>query len=630
MAWAAADPDENGNGPWLAVGCSRSEYHLCEQVPGMNFRKSDGLWRAPLTWPAWVALTTVWGGQALDVQPALSQWAAAQWRNVQLAYQWRSSLDCDTGGIRATLHSMDRATGQETFTHQRGGAFYLTAMKRAVLGDPQGNGKTPQYIRAIQLVRYGQQQEEARPWLVIAPAAALYNWQRELARWAPELSVRVVDGTALKRRRQLMDEGEADVYVIGWKTLRLHTRLASYPGREFVRCDEHGGSTGKTAAQCEVHEKELNDIRWDGVIADEAHRMKDARSKQTRAVWWLAHHAEYFWPGTGTLLGDTIEDVWPVMHGIDPRAFPSKSRFLDLLAVKMMAWSRGTDYLGIKPETEAAFHAMVQPLMRRIPKEIARPGMPQRLPDTFVNPEMHPAQKRVYDQLRKQALAELESTTVSTDNSAVLFGRMCQVSSAMIETYDKEDPDGFTGQGVKMTAPSNKADALIEFLADNPGPLVLAMNSPQLLAICESKLAAEKITHCVIKGGQSASQNDQAVQWFQSGECRVIMITAGTGGEAITLTASDTIAFLQPNPSFLVTEQLIGRVDRIGQENPVRVVYFITPGTVEERLYELSRDKTIRVDQVTRDADLMRWIVSGDNKLEGRPQAVQEDSSEAP
>ena len=90
MAWAAIDPDAHGNGPWLAVGCARSEYHLCEQVPGMNFRKSDSIWRAPLSWPAWVALSAIWQGQAISYQDKLLEWAGQKYAQVELAYRWRS------------------------------------------------------------------------------------------------------------------------------------------------------------------------------------------------------------------------------------------------------------------------------------------------------------------------------------------------------------------------------------------------------------------------------------------------------------------------------------------------------------------------------------------------------------
>ncbi len=594
MAWTAIEPGTDP--PILAIGCARSEYHLASQIPGCNFRKEDSLWRVPLTWAAWVALLTVWGGQRLDVQPELQEWAHEQWKRVQEMYAWRSQLD---GG------SFDEPEdGPRLFPFQRGGVEWLKDVRRGIMGDPQGNGKTPQLIMAVKHLRQG-------PWLVVAVPSALYNWQREFGVWAPEMTVRVIDGTALKRRKAIMDEGEADVYIIGWPTVRYHTRLAAYSGLAFVRCDEHGGSAGKTAAQCEVHPKELNEIRWAGVIADEAHRMKDAKSKQTRAVWQLASGARYFWPATGTPIADNIADLWPVLHAIDPLAFPSKSRYLDLFAIKQLSWHGGSEFLGIRPETEKAFHAIVQPLIRRVPKEIARPQMPPRLPVSYRYPEMSPAQARAYKQMQKEALADLGSATVVTDNDLARFARLCQLASATIETYDGEDRDGFTRQKVRMTAPSSKADDLLEFLEDNPGPLVVCMNSPQLLALCEAKLKDAKIAHCAILGGQSPMERDQAVRWFQEGECRVMLLTAGAGGESITLTASDTVLFLQPNPSSLVTEQVIGRVDRIGQQNPVRVVYSLSRGTVDERLLSLSQGKGDRAAQVTRDPDLLRWLVGG-------------------
>jgi len=604
MAWAAIDPE----GPYLAAGCSRSEYTLCEQVPGMNFRKSDGLWRVPLSWPAWVAFLTLWQYQPVSIHPQLQAWAHQEWVRVQHAYELRSALDATDPDVIAAIGQFGASAESKLRPPQRAGVQWLTEMRRCILEDPMGNGKTPQLIRAVEVTGKG-------PWLVVATGAALYSWERELGRWAPELSVRVLDGTANRRRKAIMDEGEADVYVIAWPVLRYHTRLAAYPGHTFVKCDNHGGSMGKTRAQCEMCEKELNDIRWAGVIADEAHRMQNAKSKWTRAVWYLAHQAEYFWAVTGTPVGDTIEDLWAICHGIDPRGFPAKSRYLDLFAVKQHNWHGGSEFLGLKPETEAAFHAITQPLMRRVPKEIMRPDMAPRLETEFRYPEMAPAQSRAYKQVRKEALAELESTTVVTGGALAAFGRLCQLAVASIETSDGEDKDGFTRQVVTMALPSSKADDLLEFLEDNPGQLAVSVNSPQLMKLCEAKLALAKITHCAITGEQSPRQRDQSVQWFQDGDCRVIFISAGAGGESITLTASNTILFLQPNPSLFKTEQLIGRLDRIGQQYPVRVVYSISQGTVEERLYELSQEKVDRADQVTRDADLLRWMIGSDTSV---------------
>lgn len=609
MAWAAVDP--TGDRPVLAIGAAKAEHHLCQQIPGCNYDKATSIWRVPLTWAAYVCFRTVWASQPVSIHPKLEAWGNSQYRHITGRYEARSRMDA-TPEMQARIAEIESnpdviiSMGGHLRPYQRGGVDWLVTGERVCLQDPQGNGKMIQCIRALQvLARNG----EGLPALVIAPGAALLNWRDKLASWAPELTVRVVTGTALKRRRALMDEGEADVYLIAWPNVRMHTRLANYPGQRFVRCGEHGGVTGdKTAAQCEVHPKELNEIRWGTVIADEAHRMKDARSKQTRAVWWLAGSARYFWPCTGTPIADNISDIWPAMHAIDPAAFPSRSRFLDLFAIKNMAWGRGTEILDIRPDTADAFHLIVQPWVRRIPQQAARPDEHGRLEPEFRYPEMTPAQSRAYKALRKEAMADLDGATIVPDNSAVKFGRMCQLASSSIVLEDGEDRDGFTRQIVELALPSSKADDLLDFLGDHPEPLVVTCNSPRLVGLCEKKLDAAKITHCKIVGGMSDEDKHAANRLFQDGRCQVIFITSA-GSEAIDLTVSPTILFLQPDPSYLSREQKIGRVDRIGQTRPVRVVYSISPGTVEQRLYTLGTEKQERAASVVRDPDLMRWII---------------------
>jgi hypothetical protein len=352
--------------------------------------------------------------------------------------------------------------------------------------------------------------------------------------------------------------------------------------------------------------------------------MQDAKSLQTRAVWWLMQRARYAWLATGTPVSDTIDNLWPLLHGIDPLGFPARSRYLDLYAVKAFAWHGGMEILDIRPDTAAAFHATVQPMMRRIPKEIGRAQLGERyhgvLPPVFRYPEMHPAQERAYKAIKKAALLELKGQMLVPDNSAVKFGRLVQLASSMIELEDGEDPFGFTRQVVELVSPSNKADDLLDFLGDNPGQLVVAANSPRLITICQAKLDAHKITSGKLVGGQSAAERHGYIDAFSEGKFRVMFLTAGVGGEGIDgLQVADTVMFLQPNPSLLQRDQVIGRLDRIGQHSPVRVVYSLTPGTVEKGLHELGNQKQERAAAVTRDADLLRWILDyeGDDDLAG-------------
>jgi SNF2 family DNA or RNA helicase len=299
------------------------------------------------------------------------------------------------------------------------------------------------------------------------------------------------------------------------------------------------------------------------------------------------------------------------MHGLDPKAWASRSRYIDMFAVKDYSWHGGVEILGIRPDHAHALHSIIQPYWRRIPREVARPFQPPREEPEFRYPEMQPRQATAYRQLAKEALADLEGATVVTGNHLEKYTRLCQLASSMIEQYDAEDSQGFTDPRYQLVLPSNKVDDLLEFCEDNEGQLVVAAISPALIDLAQKKLAAAKIFTARITGGMTREEQYAANMAFQHGEVRVIFINSA-GSESIDLQAASVIYFMEPDTSFLVREQKIGRIDRYGQQYPVRQVYAISPGTVDGRRFQLGNDKAERHDAVARDADLLRWILSGE------------------
>lgn len=615
MAWAEVTRDGK-----IDIGAPRSEYHLAQQIPGCNYDKERDTWHLPLSWAGFCCLRELWKAQSLQIGPNLTNWAWDTWRAIEMNFQLRRSLDADTDHVVAeTIDRLEEADEQHRlFAPQRGGAQWLVWNKHTVLGDDQGNGKTPQMIRAMQVLNSSSVAETPFPALVIAPSAALYGWQDELKAWAPELTCRVIDGSAAKRRKMLLDEPPVDVYLMSWANARTHSRLASYPGVRFTRCSDCGGDDPflKTS-RCEVHRKELNEISWRLVIADEAHRMADAKSKQTRAVWWLSQNAPRSWLATGSISPDHIGMLWPLLRALDPVAFPSKSRFLDLFAIKEASFqNRGATVLGLRPDTAPTLHAIVQPYIRRIPREVALPWLPKQMPPVFRYPPMSPAQSRMYGQLKKEALAEFEhDKTMVPANTLVKFSRLCQLAAASLEQGQGEDNDGFSQQVFRLAAPSSKVDDLLDFLADEDDrPVVVAANTPQLITLAETRLLQAKITSTKVVGGMSASAQHEAAQDFQDGKARVIFLQPEAGGEAITLTRSNTVYWMQPTPSHRRREQLIHRVDRIGSQihDSIRVIHSISRGTVEERLYQLGCDKQEHADEIRQDRALVKWLLEGE------------------
>ena len=604
-AWADIEP---GSDPLtLAIGCSRAEIDIVKKIPGMNVG-GDGLWRCPLTWPAWIALSVIFARQPIKIEPELAEWADAKHREITERYAMREALDAGPGYLEPLL-ALEKVGGPQLTPVQRGDAAWLLRWRRVISGGRRGNGKTPPLIRALQLLH---KTGDGCPALVICPDSAPRSWARKLAEWAPELRVVVISGSAKKRNEAIdrVARGEADVAIICWQNVRHHTRLAAYPGKAFVKCNDHGGNTGKTTAMCEVCLKALNMIKWRTIIPDECHRMADEGSKQTRAVQWLMHRAENAWPTTGTLTTNDVGSLWPVLYGLDPAAWPVRSRYLDLYARQEFAFmDRGKVILGLRPEHEQAFHWATEPYFRRIHHQIARAGQPGLADIEFRYPDMTTKQASAYHSIARAGIAELANADLVAATAIVKFTRLCQLSAAMIETYDAEDSAGFTAEGnVRLCSPSHKVADLMEFLATEEGQWIVACSTPQLVDLAAKALTEAGITWTKIVGGMTSEHKDAAAVAFQQGQCRVIFCTSA-GGESIDLQAAQGIFWMQPDPSFTGREQMTGRGDRFGQTRPFRQVYSLTAGTVEIRLFQLGMAKEEQHEQVVRDAAMLRWVI---------------------
>lgn len=469
---------------------------------------------------------------------------------------------------------------------QRAGVAFLVKNRRAILADPMGTGKSAQLIRTLQVL--AEMGQNPFPALVVCPnSLKLSTWCFELEQWAPELSVTVVGGSAAQRRKQLASG--ADVLVIHWEALRLHSRLAGY------------GTT--TLTDQEKTLKELNEIGFRTVIGDEAHKMAEPRSLQTRAMWALLHQAEFRYLLTGTPVKQDLGNLWSLLHGIEPVWFPARTKYLDRWAETSLGYFGGLEVHGVKAETQEEFFRIIDPLMRRIPKEAALPQLPPKLPVQIRHTPMTPKQKKAYGQMRDTMVAQLNDILVAPSPLAQLT-RLAQFAAACAEVTED-------GQ-IRLAAPSAKVDDLVDLLDElGDEPLVVAAVSRQLIELAAEKLTKLKISHGLVTGAQSVWERQQAVQRFQEGRLRVILLTLGAGAEGITLTRASKLLFMQSSWSQVQNLQCEDRIHRIGSERHafVQIIKQIAPDTVEEHQSEVLQLKDVRMEEIVRDkAALLRIL----------------------
>lgn len=571
------------------------EKDLIRQIPGANYL-GDRLWHMPLSWGSCQTLMGVFG-QRLQVGPALTDWA-----NEYFTMRVQPVM-----GLRNAVGYTERLD-ERLLVFQEPGHDFLILGQDVLLGDEPGTGKTVQVRAAVQkLDRLGY---NPYPALCIVPNSAKRRpWLEWWTKWPDDVQTIVIpSGGAAKKREKLLAEaeqrtidGEKIVVVIHWEAVILHSRLAPYGSIRLRKCTEHGGEDPTVKiSRCEVHPKELNRIPWRTVVVDEAHRMVNPSAKQTRAIWSVQHGptVKWRWSLTGTPIANDPSDLWSIMHGIAPYDYPTKTAFTDRFC--MLAWTAFGDLsvVGVHPAHRDEFFAILDPHFRCMPKALVQPYLPPKVRNRR-DAEMKPAQVKAYREIESGMVTRLDDgSVVLTTNNLTKNTRLLQFSSSYAEVID----DG----SVRLAEPSSKLDVLDEIIDEEARtkPLVICAESRQLIMLAAARLDKRKkpIPYRMIVGGMTDDQRDASMLDFQEGRARIMLFTIKAGGVSITLTAADTIIFLQRSWSMLENKQAEDRVHREGsqQHSSIHIIDIVAPGTVEEdqiaRLYE----KMARLEEITR------------------------------
>ena len=572
---------------------------LCKSLPGAKWDTKASVWTVPTSWATCLALRSTFRDD-LQIGPKLTEWATNELANrITPANNLRD------------LETLEDPSNTDLFPHQRAGVEFLKTAKRALLADEPGLGKTAQAIRALKKLK--EENSEVFPALIVCPNTLKKNWKREFAKWWPDIKVQIIKGSAGQRRKQF-DE-MADVYVINWESLRGHSRLAGYGSVALSRCQQCGGHDEKISEnRCEVHPRELNVINFKSVIADEIHRSKEPKSKQTRALWAATGDAEFRFALTGTPIANDVLDLWSILHWLSPEEWPSKTRWVDRMINTMLNAFGGMMVLGVKPHMEQEFYAAINPRMRRMLKAKVLPWLPEMMFERR-DVEMSTKQEKAYSQMRDMMIAELENGDAITAPSALTQTiRLLQFASSYAEMAVNET-SGETK--AVLSEPSCKVDALMDDIKNgdfgNDSVAVCAV-SRQLIDLLSAQMTKEDIPHGLITGAQTEDERQQAIDDFQSGKIKWILFTAQAGGVGVTLTAARRLIMLQRPWSLVDHKQALDRVHRIGSEihDSIIVTDYVTEGTIEERVIQVLETKADNFEQIVRDKDKLLTLLKDD------------------
>lgn len=594
-----------------------NERELIKQVPGARWDPTAKIWHLPLTFSACIVLRGVFGDD-LTVDPGMREWAWPRRKMSDRMIEMRTQLE-PTG-------SRD-VVDDRLYPFQTVGAEFIGCAGGALLGDEMGTGKTIQVLAA--LAAYG----DTLPALVICPNSVKTNWAREAEIWLPEANVYVVAGGAVGRKR-VIDAALTDpraLVVVNIEATRTLSRLAPYGSTRLRRCrtcDKKNGEEMLRPSGCQVHPKELNRVPFKTVILDEAHRIKDPRSQQTRAAWALAHGAtvNYRWALTGTPLANHPGDLWPILHLIAPLDFPTKTHFVDRYCLQSWNAFGGLDIVGLNPAHRIEFFRLVDPRFRRMTKAVVLSQLPPKVRTTrWV--DMTTAQAKMYRELEKNLGTMTSGGVLVAANSLVARTRLMQLASSSVTVTLGDDTGDLDAWSVELREPSPKIDEL-EVVLDELGdrPVVVCAEHRRLIELASRRLEKRGVSHGLLTGGQPEYERERVLREFQAGKMRVLLFTIKAGGTGLTMTAADTIIFLQRADSMIDNKQAEDRVHRIGSEvhESIHVIDIVTRDTVEERQITRLYEKLMRLDEITRD----RAALAQHDRQLNTPEAVDLDALE--
>lgn len=532
-----------------------------EAIPGLRYDTKRSRWNAPLSWATCVAARGVLG-DALEISDDLNKWGFEhnEWRqHVAAIKNLKAALAF--GGLRP---------------YQQVGATFLPYAKHALLADAMRLGKTAQAIVALDSVA-------AYPALVICPATVAHTWEREVAKWAPQLAAAIVTGTKAQQAKAL-DSG-AEVLIVSWALAAKLSRLAPYGSVKLSDTERQPGP--------------LNEIGFRTVIMDEAHRMKEPSTKWTRAAWYLAHRAEYRWALSGTPMTDTPADLWSVMHALAPEEYPTRSTFIDRYCQTSTNWFGTLEIGALEESTKAEFFSFFDSRFLHRSKADVLADLPTDIPST-IEVEMSDVQAKAYKALKKNMIAEIGGEILAATDPLSLRTRLLQTAAATPVVNDMN-------QVTALRMPSAKVTALLE-LVESMGdePLVVFAQSRKLIELSHDQLKKAKVEARLVTGSLSAAERQESIDAFQAGDAQVILLTLGAGSEGIELSRSDTVVMLQRSYRQLENDQAIERVFSVEHPRGASIIDIITLDTVEARVHEIAEAKGERLQEILRDP--VEWL----------------------
>ncbi len=424
--------------------------------------------------------------------------------------------------------------------YQQKGLAWLDLISKqgigGILADDMGLGKTIQIIALF--VAHHSVAKTKKPHLIVAPKSLVFNWIKELEKFAPHL--KSLDFTGKNRIANIKELKKYDVILTTYQTLRMDI-------------------------------ERLQNQEFDFFVMDEAHYIKNSEAQSSKACRLVK--AKKKLALTGTPVENSLMDLFSILEVVNPGLITREVR---------ARYSREKDVAALSDLGKA-----LRPFILRRTKDEVLKDLPEKS-EQILYCELSASERTKYDELKTHYWNQLSGSIEQKTFERSKF----EVLEALLRLRQAACHQGLLNAEMRDES-SSKFDLLLDQLSlviqDGHKALIFSQFT-SLLALLRPQLEARGIRYEYLDG-QTRDRQERVERFQETPEISLFLLSLKAGGVGLNLTSADYVFILDPwwNPA--AESQAIDRTHRIGQKQKVFAYKIIAKDTVEEKILELQKSK---------------------------------------
>lgn len=481
------------------------------------------------------------------------EWQVSEWRQISPEEAARRAESFIASRAAESDAEIPVNEPLEYLPYQRAGIVYAAGRPNSLIADEMGLGKTIQALGVINV------DSTIQSVIIICPASLRLNWEREARKWlVRDFSIGVVDGGQAKNFPREIP----DILIINYDVVSKHS-------------------------------ERLAEIIFDAAICDEAHYLKNLKTKRTKATLAIKAGRWIFLSGT-PILNKPVE-LFPLLTKLDPEGLGKNFMSYGRRYCKAHKTRFGWDFSGASNMPELQTKLREKFMIRRLKSDVLKDLPPKRHQVIEVSPNK---KIRLIDDEnllvaeREEMLTRLRVATElakASDDDA-------EYRSAL-EALRVETRVTFANMaGIRKAMAIEKIPYVVEHLesALENGPVVCFAHHRDVVAGIAAPFGDRAVT---ITGETSMIDRQRAVDDFQSGAKDLFVGNLQAAGVGITLVRSSHVLFAEISYVPAELAQAADRVHRIGQTNSVLIQYLMFAGSIDANMARSVVEKLSVIDK---------------------------------